>query len=315
MKKSIHYAGLEIKPCTKMQKLIPVVGTDIELPVTIINGKEDGKRIVVISGVHSGEYPGIECAIELAQEMKPDDVSGSIVFIHPCNPTGFKSQVSYIVPEDGKNMSESFPGKSNGTASEKICHTITSNFINDDCDMVMDLHGGDLHEHLSTFVFASENGEENIRELVLEVSNYMNVNYIVMAGFGVTEYAANKGIPAFVLERGGRGIWSKEEVDLYKKDVINVFKFFGVVEGEAKYYGPKPYVFKKCDMMYAPISGCWYPFVELEDQFEKGQRLGEIRDFHGKVLHTVYAEYDGVVHSYWSALSVQKGQLMVGYGA
>lgn len=85
--------------------------------------------------------------------------------------------------------------------------------------------------------------------------------------------------------------------------------------GSVHYRGPEPYVFQKCDMEYSPVSGCWYRFAELEEHFEEGQKLGEVRDFFGNVLHTVYAKYDGVVHSYWAALSIRKGQLMIGYGA
>ena len=111
------------------------------------------------------------------------------------------------------------------------------------------------------------------------------------------------------------GVWTKEEVDYYKRDLINIFKYFKVLKGEVNYHGPEPYIFKKCDMKYAPVSGCWYRAVELEEHVTEGQKLGEIKDFHGNILHTLNAEYDGVVHSYWASLAIKEGQLMVGYGA
>lgn len=315
MKKSVYYAGLEIKSGEKLQEVLPVPGTDVNLPVTIINGVNDGKTIVVTAGIHSGEYVGIQCVVELAQQIDPKDVSGTVIFIHVCNPTGFEAQVSYIVPEDGKNLGRYFPGDPDGTLSEKICYFISSNFVNENCDMEIDLHGGDLHERLSTFVFAPKDGDEQAVKLSMDISRFMNVKYIVLTGGGMTHYALNQGIPSIVLERGDRGLWSKEEVDYYKKDVLNIFRFFEVIEGAVNYHGPEPYLFKKCDMVYAPVGGCWYRAVELEEHFFEGQKLGEIKDFHGNVLHTVYAKYDGVVHSYWAALSIREGQLMVGYGA
>lgn len=36
---------------------------------------------------------------------------------------------------------------------------------------------------------------------------------------GAYNSAAIRGIPSILIERGGRGIWSREEVDKYKKDV------------------------------------------------------------------------------------------------
>ena len=315
MKTTITYAGFEVAPGTKLQTYLPVKDSDVKVPVTIINGKEDGKQIVFTSGVHSGEYPGIECLIELAQEIDPADVKGSIAFVHPCNPTGFAAQISYFVPEDGKNLGRAFPGDENGTLSERIGNAITQAFFSGNCDMNVYCHGGDLHERLSTFVFAPKNGTPEARATALEITDFMNCKYVVMTGTGLTNYLVERGVPSIVLERGDRGVWTREEVELYKKDLCNVLRYFHVLDGEVNYHGPKPYVFEKCDMEYSPVSGCWYRCVELEEHFVQGQKLGEVRDFHGNVLHTVYAKYDGVVHSYWAALSIQKGQLMVGYGA
>lgn len=306
--------GMRVPSGHKLQTNVPVEGTDVAIPVTIINGVNAGKRVVVTSGIHSGEYPGIQCAIELAQEINPKDVSGSIIFIHPCNPTGFSAQISYFVPEDNKNLGHYFPGDPKGTLSERIGFLLAINFINGS-DINLDLHGGDLHERLSTFVFAPKDGERDAVEYSMELSRFMNVKYVVLTGGGLTKYCTERGIASIVLERGDRGLWTREEVDLYKKDVVNVLKYSKVLQGNVHYSGPVPYVFKSCDMKYAPVGGCWYRNIELEEHFTKGSLLGEIKDFHGNVLHQEFAEYDGVCHSYWAALAIRKGQLMVGYGA
>ena len=315
MKHTIKYANFEVGSGEKLQTYLPVDGTEVKIPITIINGAGDGKQIVFTSGVHSGEYPGIECCVEMAQEIDPADVNGSIVFVHPCNPTGFEAQISYFVPEDGKNLGRAFPGDPNGTLSEKIGAAITEAFFSQPCDMNVDCHGGDLHERLSTFVFAPKNGTEEARRIALEVTALMNCKFVVMTSTGLTNYLVEKGVPSIVLERGDRGLWTRTEIDLYKKDLYNVLRYMKVIDGAVNYHGPEPYVFQKCDMEYSPVSGCWHRNIELEEHFVQGQKLGEVRDFHGNVLHTVYAKYDGVCHSYWAALSIRKGQLMVGYGA
>lgn len=315
MKTTVTYAGFQVDPGTKVQGYLPVKDSEVQIPFTIINGSEDGKQAVFTSGIHSGEYPGIECLVELAQEIDPAQVKGSIVLVHPCNPTGFAAQISYFVPEDGKNLGRAFPGDAAGTLSERIGDAITQAFFAVPCDMNVDCHGGDLHERLSTFVFAPKNGTPEARATALAVTDFMNCKYVVMTGTGLTNYLVERGIPSIVLERGDRGLWSRAEVEDYKRDLYNVLRYFHILDGAVNYHGPKPYVFERCDMAYAPVSGCWYRSVELEEHVQAGQKLGEIRDFHGNVLHTLYADYDGVVHSYWAALSIRKGQLMVGYGA
>ena len=314
MKNAITFDGKEIKSNSRYQGFLSLPDSEISVPVTVINGKYDGKSVTVTSGIHSGEYVGIQCAIELAQQIDPESVSGSIIFVHPCNPTGFFGHVSYVVPEDGKNLGREFPGDPNGTLSEKIAHRIVETCITD-CDFEIDLHGGDLHERLSTFVFAPKEGPEEALKIAHEVSKKMDVKYVVLTNSGFTKYCMDRGIPSIVLERGDRGLWTDTEVDKYKKDVLNILKYFQIIPGTVSYHGPTPYYFDQVTMEYSPVDGCWYRFVELEDQVQEGQDLGEIRDFHGNVLHTVKAKYDGVIHSYWSALAIKKGQLMVGFGS
>ncbi len=315
MKKTLVFRDLQVESGQRLQTLLPVPGTDVTIPVTIINGAQDGALGLVTSGIHSGEYPGIQCAIELAREIDPAEVCGALVFVHPCNPTGFSEQISYFVPEDGKNLGHCFPGDAQGTLSDRIGHALASHFVVPECAVHLDLHGGDLHERLSTFAFVPKNGTEYAKQKSMELSMYMNVKYIVMTGTGLSNYCVQQNIPSIVLERGDRGLITEEEVQYYKRDVVNALRVFDIVPGDINYHGPKPYIFEACDMEYSPVSGCWYRFVELEEHFVKGQKLGEVRDFFGNVLHTVYAKYDGVVHSYWAALSIRKGQLMVGYGA
>ena len=59
MKHTIKYANFEVGSGEKLQTYLPIDGTEVKIPITIINGAGDGKQIVFTSGVHSGEYPGI----------------------------------------------------------------------------------------------------------------------------------------------------------------------------------------------------------------------------------------------------------------
>jgi predicted deacylase len=314
MKSNVVFNGQSIAPNSKYQGYLPIPDSDVTIPVTVINGKEDGKRITITSGVHSGEYVGIQCAIELAQELQPEKVHGLVTIVHPCNTTGFRSHVSYVVPEDGKNLGRCFPGNQEGTLSDRIGYAITQACLIE-CDFALDMHGGDLHERLSTFVFAPKNGDQKALDVSHEIAKFMNVKYVVLTSSGLTGYCLNRGFPSIVLERGDRGLWSPKEVILYKQDAINILKYFGVLDGNVNFHGPVPYYFTNVTMDYSPVDGCFYCFVELDQQVHEGDLMGEVRDFHGLLLHEVRAKYDCVIHSYWTSLSINKGQLMVGYGS
>ena len=52
------------------------------------------------------------------------------------------------------------------------------------------------------------------------------VEYVVrsIATGGAFNSAAANGVPSLLIERGGSGLWSKEEVQAYKFDVLNILK-------------------------------------------------------------------------------------------
>ena len=53
------------------------------IPVTLINGYQEGKTVLITSGIHGGEYEGIHAATELARELSPEKICGQLAIIHP----------------------------------------------------------------------------------------------------------------------------------------------------------------------------------------------------------------------------------------
>ena len=68
---------------------------------------------MITSGIHGGEYPGIQTAIELSQELNPADVQGAIIILHPVNTQAFAKSCG-VIPEDGENLNRVFPGTMGG---------------------------------------------------------------------------------------------------------------------------------------------------------------------------------------------------------
>lgn len=102
MKKEFSICGLTLKNYGKIQDYVKILDTETKIPVTIINGKNEGKTVLITAGIHGGEYPCIRTAIELARDINPEIVNGQIIIIHPVNMQAFKDKSAGIVPEDGK---------------------------------------------------------------------------------------------------------------------------------------------------------------------------------------------------------------------
>lgn len=152
MSDNVNICGLEASRGQKSRTFLPVPDTASHIPVTIINGQGDGPTLLITAGIHGGEYPGIAAAIELARDLEPQNISGSLIIIHPVNTPSFWARSAFIVPEDGKNLNREFPGDAGGTLSQKIAHILSQKFF-PQADFYIDLHSGDIHEELYPYVY------------------------------------------------------------------------------------------------------------------------------------------------------------------
>lgn len=55
MSDTLSVCGLTICRGSKLRTMLPVPGTEIEIPLTIINGAFDGPTLLVTAGIHGGE--------------------------------------------------------------------------------------------------------------------------------------------------------------------------------------------------------------------------------------------------------------------
>ena len=109
MSDTLKVCGLTIERGTKLRTYLPVPDTNVKIPLTIINGDQDGPTLLITAGIHGGEYPGIAAAMELGRDIEPEHVAGCLIMMHPVNIQGFWARREMIVPEDGKNLNRVFP--------------------------------------------------------------------------------------------------------------------------------------------------------------------------------------------------------------
>ena len=71
----------------------------IEIPVTVINGVKDGPTVVITAGVHPNELIGQAATVHLAKELEPEDIAGTLIFVHIENPMGLQFKYEFCVPD------------------------------------------------------------------------------------------------------------------------------------------------------------------------------------------------------------------------
>lgn len=289
--------------------------TRYHIPITIICGKKEGKTIVISSGVHSCEYVGIQAAIEIAQELSPENISGTVIILHPVNYTGFFKRLPAVMPEDKKNLNRVFPGDKDGTLSEKIAYNFSKNLY-PNIDFFLDLHGGDVQENVTPFVYFTGSAAEDVKKISIEAAKSLTVPYRVKSSSvtGVYSFAAIQGVPSLLVERGGRGLWNREEVEAYKKDIRSLLNHFNVLKNDSDIPNLLQVEIDNSKYLESKHNGFWYPAFQAGDTFKKGAFLGEIKDCFGNILETYKAEFNGIILYETISLAIAIDDPLIAYG-
>ncbi len=286
---------VQAAPGTKVTGFMEVPGTPIRMPLTLVRGAAPGPLLSVTAGVHGGEYPGIEAAIRTAAWLEPAQIRGTVIIVHIVDVPAFHGRNIYICPLDGKNPNRVFPGNPNGTASERLAHTVFTEVIAR-ADFYVDLHGGDINEALVPFTIMLETGDPGVDERTMGLARAYGISYVLRGRVSGGTYAAaaQRRIPAILTEAGGQGLLEEAALQTHLRGLRNVMKHVGIVPGEPEPAAPVT-VFSRFHWVTSEHAGLCYLTITPGAQVVEGQPVGEARDYFGRTLGTVRAPANGVV--------------------
>ena len=310
----IQVGDVRVTQGEKKSGWLPVINSKLCLPVTMISGKQEGPTVLITAGVHGAEYIGIQTAMELSGELEPEELSGNVIFLLMANPDACYDFARFIVPEDGNNLNQMFPGNAMGTLSEKIAWTMTVQ-LQSQADYYLDLHAGDTSEEAMPFVYYNGACIGDISEASEELASAANMSLRVKstATTGAYSSACMRGLPAILMERGGGGRFSRQQVEAYKQDIRNILIRTKLLEGKEIHDTEQKSV-TRANYVEAVQDGFWYPSFAAGDSFLKGDMVGEVRDVWGQVLQTYIAEFDGIVLYQTVGMGVRAKDPLVAYG-
>ena len=100
-------------------------GVDTFIPVTVFHGRDSGPVLSLIAGIHGSEYSPIISMQRLPELLDPQAMAGTLIIVHIANLPAFQGRSIYFGPDDLKNLNRSFPGKADGTVTERIGRHLT----------------------------------------------------------------------------------------------------------------------------------------------------------------------------------------------
>ena len=306
---AFHLKNVTVQPGQKWHGELELANGEIRLPATVLHGHGTGKTMLITAGVHAGEYVGIQAAIELAQKLKIEKVTGTVIIIKALNRPAFEARKGSMGLTDGKNLNREFPGNPDGTEMERLAWAVSQE-LQPVADYYIDLHSGDDYEKLTPYVYYAGAAAEEVVSFSRQMAEQVDVPYMVksnVASGGSYNYAASQGIPSILIERGGMGDWTYE-------DVRNILRHLGIYQGLKDFRTYYPLDVADIRYQDAEENGLWYPFKKVGDMIQEGDILGEVRDYEGNVKEISVAEFDGVLLYQCGTLQVLGNGPMVTYG-
>src|SRR6516164_3594939 len=172
------------------------------IPVIVINGAKAGPTLALVAGAHGTEYSSIIALERIAQQANPAEMSGAVIVLPLLNQASFAQKVPHLNPIDGKNMNRFYPGKADGTQTERISWAVSQQVIAK-ADYLLDFHGGDLDENMRSYAYWAQTGKSELDETSRGMVLAFGLDHIILQDFRVpgasvtiTRYSSGIGKPS-----------------------------------------------------------------------------------------------------------------------
>jgi len=272
------------------------------IPVTVIHGAKPGPVLGLVGGTHGYEYSPIVALQRLLPKIDAKQLAGTVIIVHVANMPSFHGRTIYYSPADGKNLNRVYPGRSDGTVSERIAEAITREVI-EKSDYVVDLHCGDGNEALRPYSYWMTSGTPEVNEKSKQMVLAFGLDHIVIdnerspdpqKSVYTSNTAITRGKPSITTETGGQGRLDNDGADLVEAGVFNLLRFYKMLPGEPRRV-ENPIWIDSNEVMRSPADGILHPRVQPGHTVAKGTVVSVLTDYFGNVLHEFRANFAGEV--------------------
>jgi N2-acetyl-L-2,4-diaminobutanoate deacetylase len=241
---------------------------NLMIPITVV-GNGTGPTALLTGASHGDEYEGPVALVDLAQTLDPAAVTGRVIILPFLNFPAFQAG-RRLSPIDGGNMNRIFPGRPDGTVSEKIADYVQRVLL-PMADVVLDFHSGGRTLDFLPFAAAHALPDAAQQARCHAARDAFGAPYAVtmleIDAVGMLDTAAEAMGKVFVTtELGGAGTATARSIGIAKRGVRNVLIHSGILSGVVA-RGDSI----KLDM---PSTDC-FAFSETEGLIEPCVDLGE----------------------------------------
>src|SRR5262249_8935723 len=249
----------------------------------VMHGAWPGPVLAVVAGVHGTEFASIVAAERLIDRIDPTDVTGTLVIVPVANVLSFEHKSMHVNPADGKNLNRVFPGRPDGTQSERIAYVLTRQVV-EKSDMLIDMHSGDLDESLRPYTYWTRSGNERAAGPSRVMALDFGIDPIITTTdrpreASASRYLDNTGVtrgkPTITVEAGYAGRVTPEDVELLVNGCLSVMRQFKMLPGRPTPV-EHPVWIDAVRTVTSEQTGIFSPAVQRGSFVEQGMKIGFI---------------------------------------
>jgi len=302
-----------------------LIASDLVLrrvPLMLVESTNPGPVLWLTACIHGDEVSGIVIIQEIFKIIKKTLLKGKVFAFPLLNPIGFEHSSRFITLSE-EDLNRSFPGKKEGTLSERIAYQIFNKIIETKPTLVLDLHNDWIRSIPFTLI---DYGEDIIHTEAYEKSKIFAKQTGLLPIIDTEEipkslsYSLIKnGIPSLTLELGEPYIINEKSVEIGVKSVMNILRDLEMVESTEKpfiYPLPEELLnkFLKYSFQASSTSGIIRFYIKPGDMVKKGQVVAKTYNAFGKLQETITALKDGIVLGHEDYSVAYPGAQVVSFG-
>jgi predicted deacylase len=323
---SVRVGPVTSRPGEKVSGFIeiPAAGdSGTRVPITVIQGRTPGPTLALVAGTHGSEVAPIVGLQRVRASLDPAQLRGTVILVHVANMPSYLKRTIYYSPIDGKNLNRVYPGRAEGTVSERIAYAITREVI-DKSDYLVDMHAGDGNESLRPYTYWSKLGlDARVDSIAREMALAWGHDHIVVdtdrprdrnASVYTQNTAQVRGKPAITTETGYLGMPVEEMIQRNESGVFRLLRYLRMLSAPVELV-ERPVYLDRTQVLTSPETGIWYPLVERGHTVGEGTVIGYVTDFFGRRGGEVRAPFAGAVLYVVGTPAMSKGEPVAMIGA
>jgi predicted deacylase len=293
----------------------------MSIPVAVAHGATAGPVLALLAGAHGTEYASIIALEKLITGIDAKQLSGTVIIVPLLNVPSFVKIVPHLNPTDGKNMNRMYPGRPDGTQTDRASHLITT-LVVEQSDHVIDFHGGDIDESLRPYSYWNQTGRAAQDAISKAMVLAFGLDHIVIspnrprdpaASVYFENTATTRGKPSIIVEAGHAGTVEDADVAALVTGTFSVMRHLKMLPGAPAPVENPVWIDHLADVA-SDQSGIFYPLVKRGAYISAGMKIGYVTDYVGKLLFEPRAKESGVVLYVRAVPTINEGEPIASIG-